>query len=148
ERASPNAAEVDDIAQETFLTASRIASSFDGRASARPFLVGIAAQLLRRRRRSFSRLRALCERLGGEPGPPPPRPETAVGLAQESAQLREAIARLSDDKRIVLVMVEYSGLSGVEVARALDTPVGTIWRRLHEARAELRESLSRSRVTR
>lgn len=143
-RAAPNAADVDDLAQETFLTAARIASSFDGRASARPFLVGIAAQLLRRRRRSFSRLRAFCEKLGRHDAPPPqPDPEASVCLAEESALLREAIARLSDDRRMVLVMVEYSGLSGPEVARALDVPVGTIWRRLHEARTELREALSR-----
>lgn len=142
-RAAPHADDVDDLAQEAFLTAARAASSFDGRASARPFLVGIAAQLLRRRRRTFSRIRALYDAFGSVSEPPPPNPEMAAELAQESARLREAIARLSEDRRIVLVMVEYSGLSGPEVARALDTPVGTVWRRLHEARAELREALTR-----
>jgi len=142
-RAAPNAADVDDLAQETFLTAARAASSFDGRASALPFLIGIAVQLLRRRKRTFSRLRALYEAFGTAPAAPARSPEERMNQAQEEALLQGAIARLSEERRWVLVMVEYNGLSGVEVARILDTPVGTVWRRLHEARAELRRALER-----
>jgi RNA polymerase sigma-70 factor (ECF subfamily) len=59
--------------------------------------------------------------------------------------LRAAIARLPEDQRLVLVMVEYQGMSGVEVAKALDKPAGTVWRWLHEARAELRRTLERGK---
>jgi RNA polymerase sigma-70 factor (ECF subfamily) len=142
-RAAPNDAEVDDLVQETFLTAARAAGSFDGRESGRPFLIGVAAQLLRRRRRSFARLRALVDAFGAAPAAPSRSPEDATSLAQEEERMRAAIAGLSEDKRLVLVMVEYNGLSGVEVAKILDKPVGTIWRRLHEARAELRHTLER-----
>lgn len=142
-RAAPNAAEADDLVQETFLTAARASSSYDGRESARPFLIGVAAQLLRRKRRTFARLRALLDAFGAQSTPPSKSPEDATEKAQEEDQLRRAIAALPEDKRLVLVMVEYNGLSGVEVAKILDKPVGTIWRRLHEARAEIRAALSR-----
>src|SRR4051812_13064090 len=50
-RAAGSNADVDDLTQETFLTLSKIASRYDGRGSVRPFLLGIAAQLVRARRR-------------------------------------------------------------------------------------------------
>ncbi|MFT3773361.1 MAG: RNA polymerase sigma factor [Minicystis sp.] len=142
-RASTSNADVDDVVQETFLTAARVAASFDGRTSALPFLLGIATRLRWRRRRSFARLRALCDAFSNLPAPPPLDPEATVSLAEEGSLLRDAIARLSDDQRSVLVMFEYSGLSGIEIAQALEIPVGTVWRRLHEARAELRTALAR-----
>ncbi|MFO0756863.1 MAG: sigma-70 family RNA polymerase sigma factor [Byssovorax sp.] len=142
-RASPNQADVDDLVQETFLTAARAAASFDGRESARPFLLGVAVQMLRRKRRSFGRLRNMLESFGKAPSTAPRTPEESTTQAQEDARLHAAIARLSEDKRLVLVMVEWNGMSGVEAARALGIPVGTVWRRLHEARADLRRSLER-----
>src|SRR5439155_19451183 len=66
-RTAPNASDVDDLVQETFLTAARAAASFDGREPARPFLLGVAVQLLRRRRRTFGRLRNMLESLGVAP---------------------------------------------------------------------------------
>lgn len=140
---SGSAADVDDLVQETFLTAARAAGSYDGRDRAAPFLIGVAAQLLRRKRRSFARLRAMLENLGRAPTEKPRDPEDHAVVASESARLQAAMDRLSEDRREVLVMVEWSGMSGVEVARALGIPVGTVWRRLHEARAELKKALDR-----
>ncbi|WP_437525443.1 RNA polymerase sigma factor [Sorangium sp. So ce726] len=142
-RAAPNDADADDLVQETFLTAARAAASFDGRETARPFLIGVAVQLLRRRRRTFARLRALIESFGSTPTPPSATPEDQASLAEDEARIRSAVARLADERRLVLVMVEWNGMSGVEVARLLETPVGTVWRRLHEARAEVRRALER-----
>lgn len=144
-RAAPNSADVDDIVQETFLTATNAAGSFDGRASALPFLIGIAVQLIRRRKRTFARLRALYDAFGAAPTTPKLNPEEKLHQAREEAFLQAAIGRLSEEKRLVLVMVEYNGMTGVEVAGILGIPVGTIWRRLHEARAELRVALERGK---
>jgi RNA polymerase sigma factor (sigma-70 family) len=144
-RAAPSAADADDLVQETFLTAARAAASFDGRPSARPFLIGVAVQLVRRRRRTFARLHAILDAFGAAPAPSPRTPEESTSLAEEEELLRAAVARLSDERRLVLVMVEWNGMSGVEVARILDTPVGTVWRRLHEARAELRSAVERGK---
>lgn len=142
-RAAPNAADVDDLVQETFLTASRAAQSFDGRESALPFLIGISVQLLRRKRRTFARLRALYDAFGSAPTSPTRSPEDAVAQGQDDQRVRGAIGKLSEDRRLALVMVEYNGLSGVEAAKILGVPVGTVWRRLHEARNELRHTLER-----
>jgi len=102
---------------------------------------GVAVRLLRRRKRTFARLRALYDAFAFVPAQPSRTPEETTSTAQQEERLRRAIAGLSEDRRIALVMVEYNGLTGVEAAGILGVPVGTVWRRLHEARNELRRSL-------
>jgi RNA polymerase sigma factor (sigma-70 family) len=143
ERILVSPADADDLVQETFLTASRVASTFEKDASARPFLLGIAAQLARRRRRTFARLRAMLESFGRAPSAPHPTPEEEVASDQESAALLAAVDRLSLEHREVIGLVDLGGLTGVEAARALGVPVGTVWRRLHDARADVREQIKR-----
>ena len=48
-RATSGGSDTDDLAHDTFLTLSSIAARYDGRATARPFLIGIAARLDQRR---------------------------------------------------------------------------------------------------
>ena len=140
-RAAPSA-DVDDLVQETFLAASRAADGYDGRDDARPILVGIAAQLVSRRRRSFARLRAMLSRLGTATAEPAAEtPEDLVSRQGDEATVRAAVAALSDERRLALLLVEWEGLPGEEAARALGVPVGTLYRRVHEARAALKQAL-------
>jgi RNA polymerase sigma factor (sigma-70 family) len=134
-------AEVDDVVQDTFLTASRAAGSFAPGAAAKPFLFGIAAQLVRRRRRGFARFRRLLGALGQHAGEPQPSAMDQLVAEERTAAVHAALAKLSDRHREVLVMVELGGMSGVEVSRALGVPAGTVWRRLSEARTELARRL-------
>lgn len=142
-RVLANPAEADDLVQETFLTAARAAESFQRGAPARPFLIGIAAQLVRRRRRGFARLRAMLDAFGRAPAEPPPSPEQGTQLREQHAELHAAMAKLSDEHRLVLAMVELGEMSGVDAARALGVPPGTVWRRLSEARSELARRMKR-----
>ncbi|MDB4942020.1 MAG: polymerase ECF-subfamily sigma factor [Labilithrix sp.] len=143
QRLLASAADADDLVQETFLTASRAAASYEAGASARPFLLGVAAQLARRRRRTFARLRGMLESFGNAPAAPPATPEEDLLRGERGALVDEALARLSHDHREIILMVDLGGLSGVEAAKALGVPAGTVWRRLHEARSELRERIQR-----
>jgi RNA polymerase sigma-70 factor (ECF subfamily) len=143
ERALDNRADAADLVQETFLTAARAAASFAPGSGAKPFLIGIAAQLARRRRRSFARLRARLEAFGRAPAAPHKTPEDDLVLGEEAALVDAALARLSHEHREVVLMVDLGGLTGVQTAKALGVPAGTVWRRLHEARAELRARVQR-----
>ena len=68
-------------------------------------------------------------------------PEDAAEAAETAEQLERALGRLTEEKRLVLLLFEREGLSGEEVARALDIPLGTVWTRLHHARADMRRAL-------
>lgn len=139
-RVTRDAHDVDDLVQATFLAAAKSAGRYDGRASCRPWLIGIAAQLLRRRRQSFARLLSALATLKHTLHPPAdPRP---VLLARND--LERALARLSEAKRTALLLAEVEGLTAPEIAAALAIPVGTVWTRLHAARRELRKLLASS----
>jgi RNA polymerase sigma-70 factor (ECF subfamily) len=100
-------------------------------------LVGIAVQLLRRRRRSLGRLLAVLSSLrGAGSGAIDPRPSL-----QARADVELALSRLSEAKRIPLLLAEVEGLSCAEIAEVLRVPIGTVWTRLHAARREMRRSL-------
>jgi RNA polymerase sigma-70 factor (ECF subfamily) len=136
-RATADAHDVDDLVHATFLEAAKCADRFDGRASCRPWLVGIGAQLLRRRGQSFSRfVEVLSELFGMRQAATDPRP-----ALQARSDVERALLRLTEPKRITLLMAEVEGLSCAEIAEALAIPIGTVWTRLHAARHELRAAL-------
>jgi RNA polymerase sigma-70 factor (ECF subfamily) len=136
-RATSDAEDVDDLVHATFLAAAKAANRYDGRPSCRPWLIGIAVRHLRRRRRAFGTLLAVLSSIrGSRPTTADPRPAL---LARNDVE--RALARLSEAKRVALLMAEVEGLSSEEIATALGVPIGTVWSRLHAARRELREAL-------
>jgi RNA polymerase sigma-70 factor, ECF subfamily len=136
-RATRDAHDVDDLVHATFLAAAKSADRYDGRSSCRPWLIGIAAQLLRRRRQTFSRLLAVLAALQ--------RTQHTTSDPRAALQARtdveRALQRLSEPKRLTLLMAEVEGLSCAEISEALAVPIGTVWTRLHAARRELRQAL-------
>jgi RNA polymerase sigma-70 factor (ECF subfamily) len=136
-RATRDAHDVDDLAHATFLAAAKSAERYDGRSSCRPWLIGIAAQLLRRRRQTFARLVSVLSALK-DTRQPASDPRSAL---QARTDVERALALLSEPKRITLLMAEVEGLSCAEIAEAVAVPIGTVWTRLHAARRELRQIL-------
>jgi RNA polymerase sigma-70 factor (ECF subfamily) len=136
-RATSGAHDVDDLVHATFLAAAKSARHYDGRPSCRPWLVGIAVQLLRRRRRSVGHFFAVLSALRSmRLTTSDPRP-----ALQARADVEQALGRISEAKRIALLLAEVEGLSCAEIAEALGVPIGTVWTRLHAARRELRMAL-------
>ena len=109
--------------------------------SARPWLLGVANNLLRNHRRSLRRHRAALARL---PGPSPeadPADDVAGRLADER-QMRRVLAlveQLPRRDQEVLALCAWSELTYLEAATVLDVPVGTVRSRLARARARLAE---------
>lgn len=143
-RASDGSQDAEDIVHDVFLIASRVASTYDDRSGSRPFLLGIAANLIRSLRQKQARWRLALGSLEGALSAVFRRtPEDDASATQQLHILNAGLARLSDEKRLVLVMIEMEDLSGEEVATALRIPVATVWTRLHYARAELRAHMKR-----
>jgi len=136
-RSTGDAEDVDDLVHAAFLAAAGSAARYDGRAVCRAWLMGIAVRMVRRRRHALGRFLAVltsARALGTSSADP--RPALAA-----RTDLERALARLSEPKRIAIVLAEVEGLSCPEIAEALDVPVGTVWTRLHAARRELRRAL-------
>ncbi len=142
-RATNDSSDVDDVVHATFLTAARAAGNFDGRQSCRPWLVGIAARLLHRRKRGLSRWARALRELTVREGERYTDPHSELHARDEVKRLSQALGRLSEPKRLVLLLAENEGLSSEDIAAVLQIPVGTVWTRLHHARRDLRRLLGR-----
>jgi RNA polymerase sigma-70 factor (ECF subfamily) len=109
--------------------------------SARPWLLGVANNLLRNHRRSLRRYRAALARFPS-PGPQPdPADDVAGRLADERRMSRvlALVERLPRRDQDVLALCAWSELTYQEAATVLDIPVGTVRSRLARARARLAE---------
>jgi RNA polymerase sigma-70 factor (ECF subfamily) len=147
-RSLPNDAAVDDVVHATFLNLPRIAGSYDGRAaSCRNWLCGIGVRLAMRHRRGAGRLQRMlgsfAQTLVGRKSNDP---EHRASQHQELTVLNRALARLSEKKRAVFVLVELEGLSAAEAAAALAIPAATARTRLFHARRELQQAMQRGGV--
>ncbi|NCF13712.1 MAG: sigma-70 family RNA polymerase sigma factor [Gammaproteobacteria bacterium] len=59
-------------------------------------------------------------------------------------QLDQALAQLSDEHRIIVLLHDTEGYKLEEIHKLIDIPLGTVKSRLHRARARLREILTTS----
>ena len=109
--------------------------------SARPWLLGVANNLLRNHRRSLRRYRAALGRLPAPRSHPDPADDVAGRLADERRMRRvlALVERLPRRDQEVLALCAWSALSYDEAARVLGVPVGTVRSRLARARGRLAE---------
>ena len=137
-----NAAEAEEIAQEVFLRVHRSVGEFRGEAKLSTWLYAITSRLCLNRLASAERRHP---RAGADALEDVPASDTGGGLEREevTTALRQAIAALPEERRIVVVLRDVEGLSYEEIARALDLEPGTVRSRLHRARLDLKAKLER-----
>jgi RNA polymerase sigma factor (sigma-70 family) len=134
----------DDIAAETFHAAFRQRRSYDlSRDSARPWLYGIATNLIGRHRRDEMRKLRALERLPADRVADDDEERIAARVSALGARegLAKAIAALPAGQRDVLLLIVLAELTQEQVAKALDVRPGTVSSRLDRARRKLRKAL-------
>jgi RNA polymerase sigma factor (sigma-70 family) len=134
----------EDVVAETFLTAFRQRAGYDlARPNARPWLYGIATNLIGRYVRTEVRQLRVLERTGADPVTAPftERSDERLSAAASSRMLAGALAALPRGHRDALLLVAWGELSYPEVARALGVRVGTVRSRINRARHRLRGDL-------
>ncbi|GLW20430.1 RNA polymerase sigma factor [Microbispora triticiradicis] len=135
--------EAEDVVADTFLAAFQSRADYDrGRPDARPWLYGIASNMIGRRRRAEAALYRAYLRSGVHPGETAgAQVEDGVNTLAVNRPLARALLRLKRADRDVLLLVAWAGLTYQEVADALGIPPGTVASRLNRARAQIRQSL-------
>jgi len=123
----------EELTQETFLAVLRGTEKWEPRSLFRTWLFGIAMNLLfAERRKTTSRPEEVLT--GWEASPREPRPEQGLWV-------RQALGRLDEAEREILMLREYEQLSYGEIAGLLQIPVNTVRSRLFRARMALRDAL-------
>ncbi|MET4061958.1 RNA polymerase sigma factor (sigma-70 family) [Arthrobacter sp. UYP6] len=141
-RAGDFAAE--DVMAETFLIAFERRASFSGQAEAvRPWLFGIAANLLRRHHRAEARmLRALAK--DGRRGDCADRLEAVdakVDADGDRFRMGAALQALAPIDREAILLYAWADLTYDGIATATGVPIGTVRSRINRARRKLRADL-------
>jgi RNA polymerase sigma-70 factor (ECF subfamily) len=137
-----NAADAEDVLQETLAGAVRGLRGFRGHASVKTWLTRILVNKVARLRRS-QRLRraAPLEAALEAPLGDPPAGATATQRADIRMDVAAVLTRLSEDHRAVILLREMQQMSYEEMADALGVPRGTVESRLFRARQKLKELL-------
>jgi RNA polymerase sigma-70 factor (ECF subfamily) len=119
----------EELAQETFVIIIRGAERYETTARFRTYIFGIALkQLWSERRRELREARTAEE--SPEPGLTPD-PMTGLWIC-------DALSRMDEDHREVLMLREYEQLSYEDIAEILAIPLNTVRSRLFRARSEVR----------
>jgi RNA polymerase sigma-70 factor (ECF subfamily) len=137
-----SAADMDDIAQETFMRAFQNLKSFRGEASFKTWLGKITMNLSSNYRRSrkasrttdITEERALAAQTEGQ--------DQRMIQHEQQMQIRKAVAELPSHYRSVVMLRDFQDLSYKEITDTLGIPIGTVMSRLAKARELLRDCLT------
>lgn len=134
-------AQVEDLAQETFLAVFRQLAGFSplGPARLSTWILTIAS------RRAIDELRRRpASAIAAEDVAPadPARPDDALARRRLARAIDRGLAELSPEYRAAFLLRELHGLDYAEIARALEIDAGTVKSRLSRARAALRAALA------
>jgi RNA polymerase sigma factor (sigma-70 family) len=137
----------DEMAGEAFVRAFAGRDGYDGaHVDARPWLYGIATNLVRKHQRTEERRRRAYARVL-DPGFSSGGLDGADGRADAAAlgpAVAAALARLQPADRDALLLLALTDLDYEGIAIAMGVPVGTVRSRLHRARRHITNDLAPS----
>jgi RNA polymerase sigma-70 factor (ECF subfamily) len=137
-RLTRNAADAEDLVQETFLRAYRAFEGYTPDTNARAWLYTILYRVRADHYRRVGRSPQTVELEGEGPGVAPPQDE----LARGQEEVARALNALPECFRSAVVLRDMQDFSYEEIAAILDIPMGTVMSRIHRGRALLRKVLA------
>ncbi len=138
-----NAADAEDVVQDSFIAAVNAIDSFDAGRPFGPWFIRIVVNkglTAIRSRAAESRHVRGSELMEGDAVAP------SNEFLGERAEIRErfaaALARLPERQQLIVQLADVEGFTSAEIAEQLTIPSGTVRWLLHQAREALRESLA------
>ena len=131
--------DAEDATERTFVAALAAIDAYraDGGGSFRSWLFRIAHNQLANALRARGRQRAAPLDTVPEPLAPGADPERLAALGDDARRLRAAVARLSDDRRQVIVLRFVDGLSAREIGEVIGRSEGAVRVLQHRALRDL-----------
>ena len=150
-RLTHNAADAEDLVQETFLKAYRFRERFEDGSNLRAWLFRIQYNAFVNRYRRKTKRREIYDELSQGPVAETSMSRSAVAALSDpdanalrpmlSGEIEAALSCLPEDQRTVVVLADVEEFSYREIAEIVGCPIGTVMSRLHRARAALRQRL-------
>jgi RNA polymerase sigma-70 factor (ECF subfamily) len=139
-------ADIDDVAQETFLVARRRLADFDGR-NAAGWLYRIAQHVTRAQRRRAWLRRKLSREASDNVTDVGQSPIAALEQREARRLMQKILAQLTERRRTTFFLFEIEGYSGEEIAALEGVSVNTVYTRLHYARRDFMNLLAAVEAT-
>jgi RNA polymerase sigma-70 factor (ECF subfamily) len=142
-----NEKDAEDVVQEAYLRALRHFGAFRG-GDARPWLLAIVRNTYYtwfRQNRVFEREASFDDEVYMQTSDDLD-PEMLLIREADNEMLRQAMQRLPDEFREVIVLREFEELSYKEIAEVVKIPVGTVMSRLARARGRLKQLVANHRT--
>jgi len=142
--------EAEDVVQEAFVQAFIKLSSFRRDSSFYTWLYRIAFNTSisrKRRKRPALSVDQTRETMGDEPIDQGEGPEHQLQRRERADEVREALERVSEEHRTILVLREMEDMDYESISEILDLPIGTVRSRLHRARSQLKVELEKVEMT-
>ena len=136
--------DAEDLLHDIFLVVMRRRHEFRGEAKITTWLFRITQQVVRWRRRNDAIRRWLWGRHGQDmlnARTSLPTPLEEIERREQNLRLYAALDHLPEKYRTTLVLYALEGMSGEQIAELTDSEVGSVWVRLHRARAKLADLL-------
>ena len=152
-RMTRNAADAEDVVQETFLKAYRAYHTFQAGTNLKAWLYRILTNTyINRYRKQVRRPNEvdfgevedlyLYKRMGSvESGRAARSAEDQVLDSFVDADVKAAVEELPEHFRMPVLLADVEGFSYKEIAEILDVPIGTVMSRLHRGRKALQKAL-------
>ncbi|MBA3728320.1 MAG: sigma-70 family RNA polymerase sigma factor [Actinobacteria bacterium] len=149
-RLTRNAADAEDLVQETFLRAYRGFAQFKEGTNLKAWLYRILTNtfinIYRKKQREPQTISEdevedwyLYSKMVGEGMEP--SAETSVIESLPDEEVQEALSSLPEQFRIAVLLADVEGFSYKEIADITDVPIGTVMSRLHRGRKALEKRL-------
>jgi RNA polymerase sigma-70 factor (ECF subfamily) len=139
--------ELDDALQDVFVVVHKKLATFRGDARLTTWLYAIALRVAHTARRRAGRRPTAVESEDAALDVVDPRgdPEADAVEREGRRHLLRVLSAMNPAKRAVLVMFEIERLQADAIAEQLGIPVGTVYSRLHAARADFERAARRLR---
>jgi len=136
----------EDLVHEVFVALPRVIKRFQGESTLRSFLTGVVINHARHHVRSAGRRRAMLAKVGREPSPDSPSPESSASGQAFLEVLNRALDGLPLDQRVAFVLCDVEERTAGEAADIAGAPEATMRTRLFHARKKLRAALEREGI--
>lgn len=144
-RMTRNTQDAEDLVQETYLKAYRFFHRFQKGTNCKAWLFKILNNTYinsYRKRVKEPKIESISDNPFYE------TPETILDVEEElikritQQEIKEALGKLPEEFRSVVILSDLEGFSYKEISEILDCPIGTVMSRLHRGRSRLKEILS------
>ncbi|MBX3217363.1 MAG: sigma-70 family RNA polymerase sigma factor [Labilithrix sp.] len=138
--------DVEDVAQDVFVTVHRKLDTYDPSRPLRVWLFGFCLRAAAAHRRLARHRLQVQEETAPETAADGPLPDAELAADQDRRLVLAALDAIDPHRRPVFVMYDLEEFTVAEIAEALSIPVNTVYSRLRVAREEFREQVARLRA--